>query len=233
MTSHHTGAAPDRSGAAPRAVLVDMDGTLVDSEELWGRAEREVVSGLGGVWTEEDHRRNVGAASVPVTRYIIELTGTDVPPEAVAGRLRAAFLRQLADGVELRPGAKELVIEVARSGVPLALVTSTERAAVDTAIGGIGADSFDVTVAGDEVERNKPAPDPYLRAAHLLGVDPRRCVAFEDSPVGVASAVAAGCVTVAVPAMAPIATAEGLTVIDSLAGVDLAWMGALVREQRD
>ncbi|MBB4932068.1 HAD superfamily hydrolase (TIGR01509 family) [Lipingzhangella halophila] len=223
---------PDHAGVAPQAVLLDMDGTLVDSEALWGRAEREVVSGLGGVWTDEDHRRNVGAASVPVTRYIIELTGTDVPPAAVAAELRAAFSRQLAGGVELRPGAKELVAAVARSDVPMALVTSTERSVVDAAIGGIGAGSFDVTVAGDEVEQNKPAPDPYLRAARLLGADPARCVAVEDSPVGIASAVAAGCVTVAVPSMVALEEADGLTVLDSLVGVDLRWMGALVREQR-
>ncbi|WP_046471902.1 HAD family hydrolase [Allosalinactinospora lopnorensis] len=221
--------APDPAEVVPRAVLLDMDGTLIDSEGLWRAAEREVAADLGGVWTDEDHQRNVGSALVPVARYITELTGTGAPPAEIASRLREAFRRQVAAGAELRPGAKELVAAVAGSGVPMALVTSTERSVLDAAIGGIGVESFDLTVAGDEVERNKPAPDPYLKAARLLGVDPARCVAFEDSAVGVASACAAGCVTVAVPNMVRIEEADGLTVIESLVGVDLEWMSALVR----
>ncbi|WP_067972650.1 HAD family hydrolase [Nocardiopsis trehalosi] len=224
-----TGTAPS---TVPQAVLFDMDGTLIDSEGLWNTAEEEVVASLGGVWTEQDHRLNIGGSAEQVARYVIELTGTDLPPAGVTALMQDAFARLLADGAETRPGAKELVALVARSAVPSALVTSTERRLVDRAIGAIGIRQFDVTVAGDEVARNKPHPEPYLKAARLLGVDPTRCVAFEDSTVGVASALAAGCVTVAVPDHAEVPPADGLTVLSSLEGVDLAWLADLVAAAR-
>ncbi|MBB6171444.1 HAD superfamily hydrolase (TIGR01509 family) [Nocardiopsis mwathae] len=209
-----------------------MDGTLIDSEGLWGEAERIVVAGLGGEWTEEDHERNVGGSTGVVARYIIDLTGAAATEAEVGLALYEEFGRLLADGAELRPGAKELVRLVADSALPLALVTSTERRLVERAIGGIGLGSFDLSVAGDEVERNKPHPDPYLKAARLLGVDPRRCVAFEDSVVGVASARSAGCITVGVPNHVDIAPADGLTVRDSLVGIDLEWLHGLAGPAR-
>ncbi|MDA0566683.1 HAD family phosphatase [Streptomonospora sp. S1-112] len=217
-----------RTGSSLQAVLFDMDGTLIDSEGLWGRAESATVADLGGVWTHEDHRRNIGGASGQVARYILDLTGADAAPEEVAARMQAEFARALDDGADLRPGAKELVALVAASPLPSALVTSTRRALVERAIDAIGLDSFDVSVAGDEVEANKPDPAPYLKAARLLGVDPRACVAFEDSAVGVASAMAAGCVTVAVPDQVELPSAPGLVVRDSLVGIELDWLDSLV-----
>ncbi|MDA2804887.1 HAD family hydrolase [Nocardiopsis suaedae] len=212
----------------PDAVLFDMDGTLIDSEGLWGEAEAEVVAELGGVWTEEDHRRNVGGAAEKVGRYVADLPGVRAEPREVIARMQAAFGRRLAEGADPRPGAKELVAAVAASPVRSALVTSTERHLISSAIGAIGLESFDLSVGGDEVEANKPHPEPYLKAARLLGADPARCVAVEDSAVGVASALAAGCATVAVPMMVPIEPAEGLTVVDTLEGVDLEWLADLV-----
>jgi len=221
---------PARSAPLPEAVLFDMDGTLVDSEGMWAEAEAEVVAGLGGVWGEEDHRRNVGGAAEQVGRYIAELTGSELSPREIISRMQEAFGRRLAEGAPARPGAKELVTAVAAAGVPSALVTSTERMLVETAIGAIGLENFDLSVAGDEVERNKPDPCPYLKAARLLGVDPARCVAFEDSPTGVASALAAGCLTVAVPMMVPLEPADGLILLDTLDGVDLDWVRTAAAE---
>ncbi|MDA8369470.1 MAG: HAD family phosphatase [Nocardiopsaceae bacterium] len=218
------------TGGPLQAVLFDMDGTLIDSEGMWNDAEAETVAELGGVWTAEDHRYNIGGAAEPVARYIIELTGAGVPPAEVTSRLHAAFARRLAEGADTCPGAKDLVALVAGSEVASALVTSTERHLIKMAIGGIGIDNFDVTVAGDEVERNKPDPEPYLKAARLLGVDPQRCVAFEDSAVGVASALAAGCITVAVPGHAGPVRAEGVHVVESLVGIDMAWLHRLAAD---
>lgn len=214
-----------------QAVLMDMDGTLIDSEHLWDEAEAELVADLGGVWTEEDHLRNVGNAAEPVGRYIIGLTGSDLTPRQIADRLYERFLAKLEEGADLRPGAKELVATLTAAGVPISLVTSTERSLIATAIGGIGLESFDDSVAGDEVSANKPDPDPYLRAARRLGVDPRRCVALEDSVVGVASASGAGCVTVAVPHHVEIEPREGVVVRDSLVGIDLEWLESLVADR--
>ncbi|WP_017569611.1 HAD family hydrolase [Nocardiopsis halotolerans] len=219
-------------GARLQAVLLDMDGTLIESEHLWCEAEAELVAELGGEWTDEDHRRNVGNAAEPVGRYIIDLTGAHhLTPREVADLLYTRFRVKLAGGAQLRPGAKELVTMLARSEVPVVLVTSTERSLVQAAIGGIGLDNFDDSVAGDEVEANKPHPDPYLRAARRLGVDPGRCVAFEDSVVGVASAADAGCVTVAVPNHVEIPPREGVVFRDSLVGVDLDWLESLVAQR--
>ncbi|MDT0303894.1 HAD family hydrolase [Streptomonospora wellingtoniae] len=215
-------------GAPLQAVLFDMDGTLIDSEHLWGRAESATAASLGGEWTAQDHRRSIGGAAVPVARYMIERAGARAGAHDVADRLQAEFARLLAGGAEPRPGAKELVARVAASGVPSALVTSTERALVDSAIGAIGVDSFDVSVAGDEVAANKPDPAPYLTAARMLGAEPARCVAFEDSEVGVASALAAGCATVAVVDQVAFTPGGRLHVLESLAGVDLDWVGSLV-----
>lgn len=216
----------------PEAVFFDMDGTLIDSEGKWGEAEAQVVAELGGVWTEADHERNIGGAAVPVAEYILALTGADLPPAQVVDRLYALFEAKLEGGADLRPGAKDLVALVAGSAVPSALVTSTERRLVDLAISGIGLDGFDLSVAGDEVEANKPDPAPYVRAARLLDVDPARCLVFEDSAVGVASALAAGCVTVAVSAQAVAAPHPGLITRDTLEGIDLDWMGRAVRGLR-
>ncbi|WP_039832031.1 HAD family hydrolase [Nocardiopsis valliformis] len=226
---------PETSAAAERrlqAVLLDMDGTLIESEHLWGEAEAELTAELGGVWTAEDHEANVGNAAEPVGRYIIEHTGADhLTPRQVADMLYARFLAKLEGGAELRPGAKELVTMLAEAGIPAVLVTSTERALVETAIDGIGLDSFVDSIAGDEVDANKPHPDPYLRAARRLGVDPRRCVAVEDSVVGVASAADAGCLTIAVPNHVEITPREGVVFRDSLVGVDLEWLESLVADR--
>ncbi|OLT29235.1 hydrolase [Nocardiopsis sp. CNR-923] len=214
-----------------QAVLLDMDGTLIESEHLWGESEAELVAELGGVWGDQDHERNVGNAAEPVGRYIVELTGADLTPREVADLLYEKFRAKLEGGAELRPGAKQLVTMVADAGIPVSLVTSTERALVGAAIGGIGLESFDDSVAGDEVGANKPDPDPYLVAARRLGVDPRRCVAFEDSVVGVASAASAGCVTVAVPNHVEIAPREGVVLRESLVGVDVDWLESLVADR--
>ncbi|MBB5489790.1 HAD superfamily hydrolase (TIGR01509 family) [Nocardiopsis metallicus] len=226
---------PETSVAAERrlqAVLLDMDGTLIESEHLWGEAEAELTAELGGVWTAEDHEANVGNAAEPVGRYIIERTGAHhMSPRQVADMLYARFLAKLEGGAELRPGAKELVTMLAEAGIPAVLVTSTERALVETAIDGIGLDSFVDSIAGDEVDANKPHPDPYLRAARRLGADPRRCVAVEDSVVGVASAADAGCLTIAVPNHVEIAPREGVVFRDSLVGVDLDWLESLVADR--
>ncbi|GHD20245.1 hydrolase [Nocardiopsis kunsanensis] len=226
LSPHPAGAAPERR---LQAVLLDMDGTLIESEGLWNEAEADLVAELGGRWTDEDHQRNVGSAAVPVGRYIIELTGAHhLTPREVATMLYARFRAKLAGGAEARPGAAELVRVLADSEVPVVLVTSTERELIDAALARIGLDLFDDSVAGDEVGANKPHPEPYLTAARRLGVDPSRCVAVEDSAVGVASAADAGCVTVAVPHHVTVPPREGVVVRESLVGVDLDWLESLV-----
>ena len=115
----------------------------------------------------------------------------------------------------VRPGARELLAEVAAAGLPHALVTSSERRFMDVVLARTGL-RFDALVCADDVSVTKPDPEPYLLAAKLLGADPARCFALEDSPNGVASAEAAGCRVIAVPSLVPIEPAPGRTVVRSL-----------------
>ena len=118
-------------------------------------------------------------------------------------------------GVPVRPGARELLAEVAAAGLPHALVTGSERRFMDAVLARTGM-RFDALVCADDVSMTKPDPEPYLLAAKLLGADPARCFALEDSPNGVASAEAAGCQVIAVPSLVPIEPAPGRAVVRSL-----------------
>jgi HAD superfamily hydrolase (TIGR01509 family) len=123
--------------------------------------------------------------------------------------------RVRARGVPVRPGARELLASVRELGLPHALVTSSERSFMEVVLASTGM-RFDALVCADDVSATKPDPEPYLLAAKLLGVDPARCFALEDSPNGVASAEAAGCRVIAVPSLTPIPPAPGRLVVPSL-----------------
>jgi HAD superfamily hydrolase (TIGR01509 family) len=211
-----------------QAVLFDMDGLLVDSERLWYETETEVMAGLGATWGPEHQEPLVGGSIDRTVAYMLELTGPVETPAEVARRLLDGMAERLRANVPMMPGAKQLLDEVREAGVPSALVSSTHRDLMEYALDGIGRDRFTLTVAGDEVANTKPHPEPYLTAARLLDVDPRQCVALEDSPNGTESATAAGCHVVAVPSVVPIADAPGRTVVTSLLEIDLARLRSLV-----
>lgn len=211
-------------GLFPQAVLLDMDGTLVDTEGFWWEAEVEVFRGLGHDLADE-HRQVV--AGGPMTRsagYLIEVTGAVIGLDQLKDLLNAAFLHRLDRGVPLMPGARRLLTALTAHGVPTALVSASHRTVVDRILASLGVANFAFTLAGDELRRTKPHPDPYLAAAARLGAQPARCVAVEDTATGVAAAEAAGCRVVAVPSVAPIPPAAGRRVIGSLEEVDLAFL---------
>jgi HAD superfamily hydrolase (TIGR01509 family) len=155
--------------------------------------------------------------------YLLARASRPAPPETVARWMLDGMLERTRAGrVVIRPGARELVGEIAAAGVPYALVTSSQRPFAAAVLEATGL-PFPVTVCGDDVIATKPAPDPYLLAAKLLDVDPEDCVALEDSPNGAASAGAAGCRVVAVPSLVPIPPIPGRRrVVESLTEVDLA-----------
>jgi HAD superfamily hydrolase (TIGR01509 family) len=207
-----------------------MDGTLVDTEPIWFAAEAEVVARLGGVWRPEHQAALVGGNLRRTTQYILDVTGADVAEEDVAEQLLDRMAQLLRHDIEVLPGAAELLQELHRAEIPCALVTATYRRLVEPVLAAVGASHFAVSVAGDEVRHGKPAPDPYLTAAALLDVDPAHCVAIEDSPAGVASAEAAGCMTVAVPSLLAIPPGPGRVVVSSLRDVTLPWLERLAAQ---
>lgn len=211
-----------------QAVLFDMDGLLVDSERLWFESEAEVMAELGAPWGPEDQESLVGGSIARTVAYMLARTGPVAAPEQLGRRLLDGMAARLRANVPLMPGAKDLLDEVREAGVPSALVSSTHRTLMEYALDGLGRDRFTTTVAGDEVEHTKPHPEPYLKAARLLGADPGRCVALEDSPNGTESATAAGCYVVAVPSVVAIPSAPRRTVVPSLLDVDLTRLRSLV-----
>lgn len=215
----------------PEAVLWDMDGTLVDSEKLWDIGLRELTGQLGGELAAETRDALVGSNMDSTIRVLFASVGLEPEPAAMEKAtqwLNERVASLFGDGLPWRPGAREALESLQAHGVPMALVTSTERSLTDLALDSIGRSFFTATICGDEVDgRNKPHPAPYLMAADLLGVPATRCVAIEDSPMGMRSAVAAGCTVLVVPAEVPVAPGEGWIVRESLVGVDAYTLGAL------
>lgn len=211
-----------------RAVLFDMDGLLVDSEPVWSVAEGEIMAWLGGPWNLDVKARCVGRRVDEACRILVAIAGSSVPPEEVQERLVGRMCDLFRENLPLLPGAVELVDGCRAAGVATALVSSSYRALVDAALDTLGAWRFDVTVAGDEVVRAKPAPEPYLRAAAALGAHPGDCVVVEDSVAGTVAGEAAGCHVVAVPNVVPVPHGPGRTVVASLTEVDAARLARLV-----
>jgi HAD superfamily hydrolase (TIGR01509 family) len=211
-------------------VLFDMDGTLTDSEPVWDESLRALARWLGGELSDGARRATIGT-NVPVSVEIVhrDVGRTDADPVRSGEKLVAEAGARFAAGLVWRPGARELVDAVRAAGIPAALVTNTERALVRLALGPLVEQLFDVSVCGDEVAHTKPAPDPYEKAAALLGVAPHTTVAIEDSPTGTASAAAAGCAVLVVPgAEVSVPPGPGRTFADSLAGITVADLAALV-----
>ncbi|WP_431963115.1 HAD family hydrolase [Actinacidiphila sp. bgisy160] len=215
-------------GAGLQAVLLDMDGTLVDTEGFWWNAEVEVFAELGHV-LDDTHREVVVGG--PMTRslgHLISVTGTDATLAELSTLINLRFVELIGRGVPLMPGAQRLLTELAAHGVPTALVSASHRRIIDAVMLSLGSHHFAFSLGGDEIERTKPHPDPYLTAAARLGADPARCVVVEDTPTGVAAAEAAGCRVVAVPSIAAIAPAPGRTVVASLERVDVPFLSSLI-----
>ncbi|WP_223840098.1 HAD family hydrolase [Saccharopolyspora pogona] len=221
----------DAGQTSPAAVLFDMDGTLVDSEKLWTIALDDYARHRGGVLTDATREAMVGSNMTRSMRMLLADVGipdTDAEVDAAAEWVTARMEELFEQGLPWRPGAQEALREALELGIPTALVTSTIRSLTELALETLGRGSFDLTVCGDEVDgKNKPDPEPYLKAARLLGVDPADCVAIEDSPTGVASAEAAGCLVIAIPCEVPLQPGPHRVLRDSLTDVDFAGLGEL------
>ena len=196
-----------------RGVVFDLDGVLVDSEGIWARAEAETVEGLGGEYTTEVSAALYGRGHRDGARILAERFGGDA--DAIADTLLANALAGFGRGLEPLPGARDLVAQL-RGRVPIAVASNSVRVIVETALAAAGLEGFDAVVAGEDVAAPKPAPDPYLEACARLGVDPADAIGIEDSPVGVASAKAAGLYVIGIPSIRDTRLDEADLVLRSL-----------------
>ncbi|MFD8914449.1 HAD family hydrolase [Streptomyces sp. NPDC059575] len=217
---------------ALQAVLLDMDGTLVDTEGFWWDVEAEVFARLGHTLDESWRHVVVGGPMTRSAGFLIEATGADITLEEISVLLNDGFEERIGRALPLMPGAADLLAELHRHRVPTALVSASHRRIIDRVLTVLGPHHFTLSIGGDEVSRTKPHPDPYLLAAAGLGADPARCAVVEDTATGVAAAEAAGCHVVAVPSIAPIVPAHRRTVVTSLEQVDLAFLRGLLAGSR-
>ncbi len=202
------------------AVVFDLDGVLLDSEQVWDEVREGLARERGGRWTERSQRDMMGMSSREWSRYMHEVVGLAESPEEINREVVARLLGRYAGSPPWLPGALDAVRRLATRW-PLALASSSNREVIEAvlAAGGI-AGCFRAIVSSEEVRRGKPAPDVYLEAARRIGTEPARCAAIEDSQNGIRAAKAAGMRCVAIPnAHFPPgeATAEADVVVASVA----------------
>jgi HAD superfamily hydrolase (TIGR01509 family) len=219
MTEVRHNLRPHMTTPLPAAVLWDMDGTLVDTEPYWIAEERSLVEAHGGEWTDEHAHQLVGNDLLVSAEYILAHSPIELTPVEIVNALLSGVAARVAEHVPWRPGARELLASCVAQGVPCALVTMSWESLATAVVSNLPKDSFAVVITGDVVSHGKPHPEPYLAAARLLGADLGTCVAIEDSPPGVASAVAAGVLTIAVPHHVPVPETIGAVQVSTLAGL--------------
>ncbi|XXM78521.1 HAD family phosphatase [Microbacterium sp. PMB16] len=216
----------------PRAVLWDMDGTLVDTEPYWMAAETSLVESFGGSWSHEDALQLVGSGLID-SAIILQNAGVAMEPEAIVSHLTDVVQESLrTQGVPFRPGARELLAELREAGIPTGLVTMSLRRMALSVVDLIDFEAFDIVVAGDDVDNPKPHPEPYLQAGALLDVDIADVVVIEDSPTGLRAGIASGAVALGVPHIVPLDGIGAHELWDTLAGRGVADLSDLFEANR-
>jgi HAD superfamily hydrolase (TIGR01509 family) len=212
------------------AVVFDLDGVIVDSEQVWDEVREELVRERGGRWSDSAQADMMGMSSPEWSRYLHEELGLADPPEELNDEVVRRMLGRYRQDLPLIDGAVAAVERLAAE-LRLAVASSSNRPLIEAVLeqAGIGA-HFEATVSSEEVARGKPAPDVYLEAARRLGVEPARCAAVEDSSNGLRSAHAAGMRIVAFPNRHYPPDPEALALADhALASLDELTVEAVVR----
>ena len=221
------GQRPDGGVRLPKAVLWDMDGTLVDTEPYWMECEFALAERYGGTWSREHGLAVVGGDLIDSATYMRAHMGIDRTPRQIVEELLDGVVARVEHEVPWRPGARELLADLRAHGVPCALVTMSWRRFVEPVVRALPAGSFDAVVCGDEVSRGKPHPEPYARAADLVGLAAEMTVAIEDSATGAASAEAAGCRVLVVPSHVSVPPGEGRVLRETLTGLTASDLASL------
>jgi HAD superfamily hydrolase (TIGR01509 family) len=212
-------------GVRLRAVLWDLDGTILDSEPLWVKAICEYLGELGGELSDADRGSLIGAPTPRMLAIVCAAAGVEPTPETAAEITQFMDRRVselMADSAGWQPGAKQALDLTREASLRCALVTNSSRRITESGLDIIGREYFAASVSGDDVIAGKPAPYAYLRAAELLGVSPRDCVAVEDSEAGADAAEAAGCGVVVVGPAGVSLDGPARMVRTSLVGVGVA-----------
>jgi HAD superfamily hydrolase (TIGR01509 family) len=187
------------AATAIAAVVFDMDGVLIDSEQLWDEVREQLAHEWGGRWHDRAQAEMMGMSSTEWSRYMHDVIGLAATPEEINAEVVRRLLERYRESLPLLPGAVEAVERLAQRW-PLGLASSSNREVIDAVLEAAGiASCFPATVSSEEVEHGKPAPDVYLEAARRLGVEPSRCAAVEDSRNGILSARSAGMRVIAIP----------------------------------
>jgi HAD superfamily hydrolase (TIGR01509 family) len=200
------------------AVVFDLDGLLIESEEVWDSVRERYVRERGGRYDSEVQRAMMGMSAPEWSRYLHDVAGVPEEPDAINAEVVRRLLADYRRDLPLLPGAVEAVRGIAER-YPLALASSSNREVIDAVLELAGlTDLFKVTVSSEEVARGKPAPDVYLEAARRLGVDAERCAAVEDSNAGIRSAKSAGMRVIAIPNRSYPPSGETLATADVVLG---------------
>ncbi|RYB93688.1 HAD family phosphatase [Nocardioides oleivorans] len=209
------------------AVLWDMDGTLIDSEPLWIAQQFVMVEAHGGTWSQEQGLALVGS-DMMTTAVAMQSAGVDLEAAPLVADLERRVIETLRRTVAWRPGVLALLAALQEAGVPCAIATTSSHEMAELVAAAAPPGTFGALVGGEDVAQTKPSPEPYLRAAELLGVPISRCVAIEDSPNGLASAVASGAASLAIPNDAALPEAGDFTTWPTLEGRTVGDLRALL-----
>ncbi|MEY4379959.1 MAG: hypothetical protein RLZZ378_362 [Actinomycetota bacterium] len=204
-----------------KAVLFDMDGTLIDSEPLWLESEKEVMAELGYEWSIEDQANCLGGPAEKTESYMQARANKPMPSGYFMHELGKRMYEKLRTKLNLIDGAVELVTAVRNSGCKTALVTASPSILMSAALQKLPAELFDVTVSCDDVPKSKPDPAPYLLAAKLIDVSISDCIVIEDSLTGITSGLAAGAKVIGIPNIQTLAPNKRLLQVKNLKEIDI------------
>jgi HAD superfamily hydrolase (TIGR01509 family) len=216
----------NQKGQSPEAVFFDMDGLLVDTEPYWLETERELMAEFDVRWTHDDQMYCLGGPMKKVGDYMSTLANSQESSGWFVDQLISRISLKFQD-ISLMPGVRSLLDEIGERALPCALVSASPRVLVNAVLSSFDLSPFHVSISADDVERGKPHPDPYLKAAALLAAEITNSLIIEDSPTGVTAARSSGARVIAVPHLAPIPPAPRSAVITTLEGQTLDSLWAL------
>ena len=207
-----------------------MDGLLVDSEPEWLKSESEITAAYGYQWTSQDQVACLGGPLSRVGQYMHDKCNQAETPDFFTNKLVDVQSERMRSHTPFMPGAYELVQDLQRNGVKTGLVSASPRIIVDAVLDNVGADLFPFSISSDDVERTKPHPDAYLKAARLTNSDIASCLVFEDSLTGVGAATSSGAWLVAVPHLVHVDESERVRVIRSLEQLNFSKIQELFKD---